>query len=61
MVPLIMFILTIQPIETMQTKSATPVITSSRLVLKKERLVNLSTANNGKKQPDITTMSSFLY
>ncbi|MCF2445427.1 hypothetical protein L0657_15805 [Dyadobacter sp. CY345] len=45
----------------MQTKSATPVITSSRLVLKKERLVNLSASNNGKKQPDITTMSSFLY
>jgi len=54
-------LLIIQPKETMQTKSATPVITSSRLVLKKERLVNLSSLNNGKKQPDITTMSSFLY
>lgn len=44
----------------MQTNSTTAAVTSSRLVLKKERLVNLSAANNGKKQMDVTTLVSFM-
>lgn len=46
----------------MKTQSTTPATTSSRLVLKKERLVNLSTTTRGNKIDDITTMSSsFLF